>query len=206
MKISKIFLAVFTVMLILAGTSIASAGDGTIGDPYTVIYIGYNMPGMYMDMCGLAGGSGLYDVVSNVSGNLGNDVYYDVTYNTIDYNSMYLPIPGSIDNCTALVTASSTADYLIVDMAFSDYNYDNGTGPIDTARASFFTVCNNSNIGKTASIYSDDGSKSLAPPNFDFRDKAAYSGIITTFITRMTNGLNANNGAPTFEDLLSYLN
>lgn len=156
MKISKIFLTVFTVMLILAGTSIASAGDGTAGDPYTVLYVGYNMPGSYTDM--VNGPIALSAVASNVTAR--DPVYYTTDYVAIIYDISYEPTPASLDDAADAVS-SGTYDYVITDMAFTGYSYDNG-GPIDTARANFSAACAaiNNTITDTASIYSDDGTNS----------------------------------------------
>ena len=203
MKYSKILLAALAVMMIFAVAPLASAGDGTEGDPFTVLYIGYRFDsGMFTDMVG--GFEGLSDVVSEITG---NDVYYTTEHIAIEYGEHYLPDPASV-YAAAVKMLYAEYDYLFIDMAFTGYSYDYGS--IDNARDYFYVLADESEIVNKASIYSDDGFDSYAPESFGFRDQLSYSpDSESTFAIGMNAGLNAIGYGSTvadYEMLLSYLN
>ncbi|WNY28992.1 hypothetical protein MmiEs2_12050 [Methanimicrococcus stummii] len=205
MKYSKMLLAALAVMMIFAVAPLASAEKGDINDPYTVLYVGYNMPGAYTDMLG--GPVVLSNVISDITG---NPVYYTTAYVAIEYNASYIPTSASI-NAAADAVNNSSADILIADMAYTDYDYG---GAISTAQANFKNASCSSNITYKASIYSDNGTASPAPPCFDFKDKMAYSNPLNSFAVKMNNGLEALSDDPyyypssvdDYEIILSYLN
>ena len=198
MKFSKILMAAIAVMMIFSIVPVASAGDGTEGDPFTVLYIGYNSDSGFTDMAS----EGLSIVVSEITE---NDVYYMTDHAVIDYGEHFLPCQASI--YAAAVKMYADYDYLIIDMLFTSYSYDDG-GSLDGARDYLYTLADESEIVNKASIYSDDGFDSYAPESFSFRDQLSYSEP-STFATRMNIGLNAIGYGSTvadYEMLLSYLN
>ena len=210
MKNSTKILTALVVMMFFAIAPLASAGDGTYNDPFTVLYVGYIYEnGLYIDMVG--GDVALSEVISNVSINE-DIVYYKTAYTSINYDVFFFPTSESLDNSSKAVE-EGTYDYLIVDMAFTDFSYDTVggvAGPIDTARGHFYNVTNASTIINKASIYSDNGSASFAPSSFAFRDQLGFSPLPhTTFATRMDDGLAAIGFGSTladYERLLSDLN
>ncbi|MDL2261422.1 hypothetical protein LJC08_04230 [Methanimicrococcus sp. OttesenSCG-928-J09] len=222
MKLTKILMAAMLVMLVFA-VAPAAAGDGTEEDPYLVHYVGYNYFGMYNDMIG--GDVPLSIVTSNVTTNLDNTVYYTTYYTAIDYNANYFPDAGSLNDAADEVDITSSAgfDYLITDMAFTDYEYDTirddetgeiiSIGPVDTARAAFYNACDASSIPDKASIYSNNGNTSFAPASFDYRDlfSASLLNYDPIFTPRIDDGLAAIPGGfgynvTHYEIVLSYLN
>jgi len=202
MKFSKILMAAIAVMMIFSIVPVASAGDGTEGDPFTVLYIGYRADtefGMFMDMAA----EGLSGVTSEITG---NDVYYITDHAVIDYGEHFLPCQASI--YAAAVKLYTDYDYLIIDMLFTGYSYDGGS--LDGARDYLYTLADEADIPNKASIYSDDGFDSYAPESFGFRDQLAFSSQPPSeFAKNMDAGLNDIGYGSTLLDyrtLLSYLN
>lgn len=199
-KTISVFIAI-AVMLTLAGA--ASAGNGTAGNPYTVLYIGYTYDGSYSSMA--ANYSGTYSVISPSAR---DPIYYTTTYADIDYGYYpnYLPSTSDLNAATALVAAGGY-DYLIVDMVFIDDQYVNPS--VLPSYTAFYNACNNVPAAvNTASIFADDGVKSYAPYNFDFRDNLSYmDSPYSTVALRFQNAVDHTDPwNPDYLTFLKYLN
>lgn len=227
MKISKIFLTVFTVMLILAGTSIASAGDGTSTDPYTVYYVGWSWN---FDDWGMGNGTSMGNgsgslgnwttynnysdvytgdiiaVTSNKSGNVGNNVYYKLVY--ADLDTMWFNGSTGVPSHVTNLVSTVGYDYLIVDMFYSTYMNNMNTDNSDFVNATTISPAHK------ASIFSlgYDG-ESYAPANFEYRDILAKSPTPNSqFALDINTGLSVSGASATsanfsqFMTVLSYLN
>lgn len=190
------------VMFALVGA--ASAGNGTAGNPYTVLYIGYTYDGSYSSMA--ENYSGTYSVISPSAR---DPIYYNTTYADIDYGYYpnYLPSTSDLNAATALVAAGGY-DYLIVDMVFIDNQYVNPS--VLPSYTAFYNACNNVPAAvNTASIFADDGTNSYAPINFDFRDNLSYMGYppYSTVALRFQNAVDHTDPwNPDYLTFLKYLN
>lgn len=176
MKLSKVLLAALAVMMIFAIAPLASAGTGTVDDPYEVLYVGWSweygtMAGQSMGYFNGAAGHDISDTAFEVDGNYFHHVY-------VDLDTFYNPVVPS-----ELYDENSTYweqdyDMVVVDMLFSQYLNPGNAEFVNALDAKF-----NGTGTKMVSVFSEDymTGTSYAPVYFDVRDTEEESAPLTAF-------------------------
>ena len=193
MKISKILLVTLAVMFVLGFSPLASAGDGSISDPYTVLYIGWTWGDPEANDPALGGtsmGNGSETIIQVPSHGLNASskyIYYEHIYVDIEYDDFFVPVNNGSDIIVATdLVENSTYDYLFVDMFYLPLAYVNPD--VQPAYNNFFNATSNVSA-HTASMYSNPAD---TPPNFEFKNELGF--FPTQFAIDFNNAFN-NSGA-----------
>lgn len=192
MKLTKILMAAFLVMMVFAVAPLASAGTGTQADPYEVLYVGWSWEyesasGQSMGYFNGAAEYGISDTIFEVGGDYFHHVY-------VDLDTFYNPVVPS-----ELYDENSTYweqdyDMVVVDMLFSAYLNPGNADFVDALDEKF-----NETGTKMVSVFSEDylTGTSYAPAYFDVRDTENESAPLTAFADEFLNAL-SESGANSF--------